>query len=121
VHFYSDREEFDEEKEPDGMLLSGWNQASSVEKDDSKSIGNGGTTSNASQTVPVEAEKDDEMSNVHSGKKRKLSEVPEAAAQDFSGVSDKTRKNKKLEVVDDDDDFVMLEGDPGIYKKKKLQ
>ncbi|XP_062176649.1 SUMO-activating enzyme subunit 2 isoform X2 [Alnus glutinosa] len=114
------REEFDEEKEPDGMLLSGWNQASSVEKDDSKSIGNGGTTSNASQTVPVEAEKDDEMSNVHSGKKRKLSEVPEAAAQDFSGVSDKTRKNKKLEVVDDDDDFVMLEGDPGIYKKKKL-
>ncbi|XP_059449396.1 SUMO-activating enzyme subunit 2 [Corylus avellana] len=112
------RDEFDEEKEPDGMLLSGWTQASSVEKDDNKSIGNGGRTSNASQTVPVEAEKNDETDNVPSGKKRKEPEVPEGAAQDC--VSDK-RKNKKLEMVDDDDDFLMLEGDPGIYKKKKLQ
>jgi hypothetical protein len=70
AHFYSDRDEFDEEKEPDGMLLSGWTQASSVEKEDNKSIGNGGTTSNASQTVPA-AEKNDEADNVLSGKKRK--------------------------------------------------
>jgi len=112
------RDEFDEEKEPDGMLLSGWTQASSVEKEDNKSIGNGGTTSNASQTVPA-AEKNDEADNVLSGKKRKVPEVPEGAAQDC--VSDKTRKNKKLEMVDDDDDCLMLEGDPGIYKKKKLQ
>ena len=118
AHFYSDRDEFDEEKEPDGMLLSGWTQASSVEKDDNKSIGNGGTTSNASQTVPV-AEENDEADNVLSGKKRKVPEVPEGAAQDC--VSDNTRKNKKLEMVDDDDDCLMLEGDPGIYKKKKLQ
>lgn len=118
MHFFSDRDEFDEEKEPDGMLLSGWTQASSVEKDDNKSIGNGGRTSNASQTVPVEAEKNDETDNVPSGKKRKEPEVPEGAAQDC--VSDK-RKSKKLEMVDDDDDFLMLEGDPGIYKKKKLQ
>ncbi|KAF5448870.1 hypothetical protein F2P56_029368 [Juglans regia] len=117
------REEFDEEKEPDGMLLSGWTQSSSVEKDDNKSIDNGGSTSNASQTVPVDSEKNDEMGSVSSGKKRKLSEVPDAAAQDFSSVadSDGSRNHKKLELVDDDDDLLMLDADPGINKKKRLQ
>ncbi|KAG2705728.1 hypothetical protein I3843_05G062300 [Carya illinoinensis] len=115
------REEFDEEKEPDGMLLSGWTQSSSVENDDNKSIGNGGSTSNAAQTVPDDSEKNDEMGSVPSGKKRKLSEVPDAAAQDFSSVTDGSRNHKKLEVVDDDDDLLMLDADPGINKKKRLQ
>ncbi|XP_041015908.1 SUMO-activating enzyme subunit 2-like isoform X2 [Juglans microcarpa x Juglans regia] len=92
------REEFDEEKEPDGMLLSGWTQASSVE-----------------------AEKNDEMRTVSSGKKRKVCEVPGAAAQDFSNTTDGTRNHNKLEVVDDEDDFLMLDQDPGINKKKRLQ
>ncbi|GMY05726.1 SUMO-activating enzyme subunit 2 [Fagus crenata] len=103
------REEFDEEKEPDGMLLSGWTQASPVEKDDNKSIGNGGSTSDASQTVPVEAENNVEIGGVASAKKRKLSETNE------------TKNHEKLEVVDDDDDCLMLDGDPGINKKKRLQ
>ncbi|KAF5448871.1 hypothetical protein F2P56_029365 [Juglans regia] len=105
------------------MLLSGWTQSSSVEKDDNKSIDNGGSTSNASQTVPVDSEKNDEMGSVSSGKKRKLSEVPDAAAQDFSSVadSDGSRNHKKLELVDDDDDLLMLDADPGINKKKRLQ
>lgn len=113
MHFYFDREEFNEEKEPDGMLLSGWMQASSVEKDDNKLIGNGGSTPNAS----VEAEKNDEMITVSSGKKRKLCEV----VHGFSNITDGTRNHKKLDVVDDDDDFLVLDRDPGINKKKRLQ
>ncbi|KAF5443913.1 hypothetical protein F2P56_036429 [Juglans regia] len=92
------REEFDEEKEPDGMLLSGWTQASSVE-----------------------AEKNDEMGTVPSGKKRKVCEVPGAAAQDFSNATEGARNHNKLEVIDDGDDFLMLDQDPGINKKKRLQ
>ncbi|KAG6651724.1 hypothetical protein CIPAW_06G132400 [Carya illinoinensis] len=111
------REEFDEEKEPDGMLLSGWTRASSVEKDDNKPIGNGGSTSNAS----VEVEKNDEIRTVPSGKKRKVREVPMAAAQDFSNAADGTRNHNELEVIVDEDDFLMLGQDPGINKKKRLQ
>lgn len=115
--FLSDREEFDEEKEPDGMLLSGWTQASSVEKDDNKSNGNGGSTSNALQVVPVEAEDNVEM-DVPSGKKRRLSEISD---QGLSSFTDETKNHGKLEVVDDDDDLVMLDGDPGLNKRKRMQ
>lgn len=120
VHFYSDREEFDEEKEPDGMLLSGWTQASPEEKDDNKSVGNGVGASDASKTAPVEVDKNNEMGS-GSGKKRKLPEVSEAAVQDCSNVNDKSINHKRLELVEDDDDFLMLDEEPGIYKKKKLQ
>lgn len=115
--FLSDREEFDEEKEPDGMLLSGWTQASSVEKDDNKSNGNGGSTSNASQVVPVDAEDNVEM-DVPSGKKRRLSEISDQGLPSFT---DETKNHGKLEVVDDDDDLVMLDGDPGLNKRKRMQ
>lgn len=107
------REEFDEEKEPEGMVLSGWTPATSVEKEDYKSNGNGGSTSAALQTLPVEAEKNDDVESIASGRKRKVPEVSE---------NDENRNNKRLEVVDDDDDLVMLDRDPGIiHKKKKLQ
>ncbi|BBH09363.1 SUMO-activating enzyme 2 [Prunus dulcis] len=72
------REEFDEEKEPDGMVLSGWTQAPSVVKDDKESIANAGSTSNE---PPVEAEKNDEI-EIPPEKKRKLSEDSEAGDQD---------------------------------------
>ncbi|KAJ6385944.1 hypothetical protein OIU77_028997 [Salix suchowensis] len=39
------REEFDEEKEPDEMVLSGWTQAPPEKKDDKTSNGNGASTS----------------------------------------------------------------------------
>lgn len=99
------------------MLLSGWTQASSVEKDDNKSNGNGGSTSNASQAVPVEAEDNVEM-DVPSGKKRRLSEI---SGQELSSVTDETKNHEKLEVVDDDDDLVMLDDDPGLNKRKRMQ
>ncbi|XP_065616283.1 SUMO-activating enzyme subunit 2 [Quercus suber] len=110
------REEFDEEKEPDGMLLSGWTQAS-VEKDDNKPNGNGGSTSNASQAAAVEAEDNVEM-DVPSGKKRRISEI---SGQDLSSVTGETKNHEKLEVVDDDDDLVMLDDDPGLNKRKRMQ
>ncbi|PON77399.1 SUMO-activating enzyme subunit SAE2/Uba [Trema orientale] len=107
------REEFDEEKEPDGMVLSGWSQASSVENDGDKSVDhNAGSTS---ESLTVETEKDSEAEIV-SGKKRKLSEVSEDVTP---SDAQEIRANKKLEVLDEDDDIVMLDGgDFGISKKK---
>ncbi|WJZ83643.1 hypothetical protein VitviT2T_003308 [Vitis vinifera] len=104
------REEFDEEKEPDGMLLSGWTQAPRVEKDDNKTVGNGGSsTSNASSAMPVEAEEDDDIEFVPTGKKRKVGEISKAT-------------NPNLSDVADDDVLVMLDGENlDINKKKKLQ
>lgn len=106
------REEFDEEKEPDGMLLSGWTQAPRVEKDDNKTVGNGGSsTSNASSAMPVEAEEDDDIEFVPTGKKRKVGEISKATNPNLSDVAD-----------DDDDVLVMLDGENlDINKKKKLQ
>ncbi|KAJ9704727.1 hypothetical protein PVL29_002991 [Vitis rotundifolia] len=105
------REEFDEEKEPDGMLLSGWTQAPRVEKDDNKTVGNGGSsTSNASSAMPVEAEEDDDIEIVPIGKKRKLGEISKATNPNLS------------DVADDDDVLVMLDGENlDVKKKKKLQ
>lgn len=101
------REEFDEEKEPDGMLLSGWTQAPRVEKDDNKTVGNGGSsTSNASSAMPVE---DDDIEFVPTGKKRKVGEISKATNPNISDVAD-------------DDVLVMLDGENlDINKKKKLQ
>ena len=33
----------------------------------------------------------------------------------------KTKNHEKLEVVDDDDDLVMLDDDPGLNKRKRMQ
>lgn len=116
------REEFDEEKEPDGMLLSGWTQAPPA-KDDKQSIGNGGDSSNALQTEPADAVKDGEMEEISesSGKKRKLSEGSKASILD---ATDGTRNHKEVEKLDDDDDddVVMFDDlDSMTNKKKRLQ
>lgn len=116
------REEFDEEKEPDGMLLSGWTQAPPA-KDDKQSIGNGGESSNALQTEPADAVKDGEMEEISepSGKKRKLSEGSKASILD---ATDGTRNHKEVEKLDDDDDddVVMFDDlDSMTNKKKRLQ
>lgn len=122
------REEFDEEKEPDGMLLSGWTQAPPAKDDkqsmnDKQSIGNGGDSSNALQTEPADAVKDGEMEEISepSGKKRKLSEGSKASILD---ATDGTRNHKEVEKLDDDDDddVVMFDDlDSMTNKKKRLQ
>ena len=114
------REEFDEEKEPDGMLLLGWTLSPGVEKDDNKAVGNGGSsTSNASPAMLEEAD----IEIVPAGKKRKLGEISKAASNpELSDVADGAKNDQKREVLDDDDGVVvMLDGENlDINKKKKL-
>ncbi|XP_044508066.1 SUMO-activating enzyme subunit 2-like isoform X2 [Mangifera indica] len=96
------RDEFDEEKEPDGMVLSGWKQAPPVARND-------GSTSNAPEAEVVEAEVD-EISEP-SGKKRKLSEV---------NVPNGAHGMKELDGdKDHDDDLVMLDDLASVTEKKK--
>ncbi|PRQ23859.1 putative NAD(P)-binding domain, ubiquitin/SUMO-activating enzyme ubiquitin-like protein [Rosa chinensis] len=108
------REEFDEEKEPDGMVLSGWTQATSVVKEDKKSNANVGSTSSASE---LETDKNNEIETAP-GKKRKLSDVSEA---DTSSVAGDTKSHGKFEVLDDDDDDVVMLNDWGSAANKKLR
>lgn len=118
------REEFDEEKEPDGMILSGWTQAI-VQKNGETSKDNGASTSNVSQTVSVEAEEDDEVQIIAAvgglaGKKRKLPDNSNSSSSDLSCVSDETRISRKAKNCDDSEADIMLDGN-GERKKKKVQ
>ncbi|KAK1369555.1 SUMO-activating enzyme subunit [Heracleum sosnowskyi] len=116
------REEFDEEKEPDGMILSGWSQALTTENHKTSPAGNG--TSTSSQAVPVEAVVDDELEMLTGGtetlplgKKRKISDNLNA-----SSISEEMSK-RKAEERELDSHVVVLEEsmDQGNGKKKRLQ
>ncbi|XP_011047900.1 PREDICTED: SUMO-activating enzyme subunit 2 isoform X1 [Populus euphratica] len=124
------REEFDEEKEPDGMVLSGWTQALPEKKDDKTSIGNGASTSKSLPTEPMDAQKDIEVKEISDGtaspgKKRKLPEFSEGCTLDQSNEADETRNDKKIQKLDDDDDdddLVMLDHwGKDTSKKQRLQ
>ncbi|RYQ94882.1 hypothetical protein Ahy_B08g089835 isoform C [Arachis hypogaea] len=105
------REEFDEEKEPDSMVLSGWTQhVSAPENKDKPAANNGASTSGAS----VPAVESDEISIVSPTKKRKLTNVPNAPGNEARNHQD------ELQVIDDEDDLVMLEGNMEGFKKRKL-
>ncbi|XP_019449403.1 PREDICTED: SUMO-activating enzyme subunit 2-like isoform X2 [Lupinus angustifolius] len=108
------REEFDEEKEPDGMVLLGWTQPVPAAENKNKSVGNGASTSDATMAA-AESEKDDEMGIVSPLKKRKLpddSDISKAAAD--------TKNHKQLQVIDDEDDLLVLEGNLDGFKKRRL-
>lgn len=119
----SQREEFDEEKEPDGMVLSGLTQHLAKEKDNNTSTENGASTSNASEAVSLEPKEDSEIeilpAGIESGpngKKRKLPDMSDATIPDSS-------KNELQDIDDDDgDDLVVLDvGSSDGSKKKRLQ
>ncbi|KAJ7001297.1 hypothetical protein NC653_011661 [Populus alba x Populus x berolinensis] len=115
------REEFDEEKEPDGMVLSGWTQAPPEKKDGKTSIGNGASTSKSLPTKPGITEIDievKEISDVSPGTKRKLSEFSDGSTLDQSSDVDVTRNNKKTQKHDEDDDLVMLDHWDSNMRKK---
>ena len=97
------------------MVLSGWSQAPTAENNDTnKSLDN--AAEGTSEPSTVETGNDNEKEIV-SAKKRKLSEVSEDGPK---GDSQETRASKKLEVVDEDDDLVMLDaGDFGTFKKRQ--
>ncbi|XP_010251621.1 PREDICTED: SUMO-activating enzyme subunit 2 [Nelumbo nucifera] len=117
------REEFDEEKEPDGMLLSGWVQSPQMKKVNHKQVDNEDSTSIVSQPVHVETEDVNETEIVVStGTKRKSSEISSTSSI-ASAASVGTRSNQKPEEIndDDDDDLVILDGHSDTLKKKRLQ
>lgn len=106
------RDEFDEEKEPDEMILSGWTEARAADKNNDIPTDNGASSSNVSQTVPLETEEIDEIGLVPVGKsngnKRKASDA---------GIS---RKVEELGDDDDDDDIILMP-DGNNSKKRKVQ
>ncbi|KAK4378320.1 hypothetical protein RND71_000182 [Anisodus tanguticus] len=120
------REEFDEEKEPDGMVLSGWTPALATLKN--KTSDNGPSSSNASQTVPLEPEDDDEIEIINkdpailaAGKKRKSSDISVAANPEISSVTDEIQTKSKVEEDESRRDIFMVDGNLDTNKKKMVQ
>ena len=112
------------------MVLSGWTQAPEKGKETNTSTDNGSITITASQVVSLETEEDDEIEIVSSetetipnGKKRKLSDVCDAATRDISSATNEYYSKKKLVELDEDgDDMVMLdESNFDSSKKKRSQ
>ncbi|CAN6839861.1 unnamed protein product [Brassica oleracea] len=93
------REEFDEEKEPEGMVLSGWTQSPATN-------GESASTSNNESAVEVtESSSGPEIAS----KKRKLSETqPENHKRETENVES-----------EDDDDLMEIENPMTVSKKKK--
>lgn len=105
------REEFDEEKEPDGMVLSGWTQALAAEKNQKTPVDNGASTSGVAETTTLEVEDDDELEIIptQTGKKRKLSDNSGAASPDVSSATTESKIRRKAEEADDNN-IIMLDG-----------
>ncbi|CAN6199621.1 unnamed protein product [Urochloa humidicola] len=112
------RDEFDQEKEPDGMVLAGW--SGPVDKQ---------VTSNGDKrSVPASSSADDvdstaEDASVKPGMKRKLNEILESK-ENFDALENPGEAgSSSAQVVedDDDDDIIMLDEDPKKGKKKRLQ
>ncbi|CAN1255857.1 SUMO-activating enzyme subunit 2 [Linum perenne] len=127
------REEFDEENEPDGMVLHGWTQApptKPMDDDDKKTpIGNGDSTS---QTKPTEAQADvdaevnlDTEETEVAGKKRKAPDSEEVTVSEPATLVDEAANHAKVHKIDDEndnDDLVMLDHwDVDTSKKQKLR
>lgn len=106
------------------MILSGWTRAL-LENKTETSKENGASASNASQTVSVDAEEDDELQILPavggtSGKKRKLPDSAKSASSDISCVNDEMRLARKAKESDNSEGIVMLD-ENGERKKKRMQ
>jgi ubiquitin-like 1-activating enzyme E1 B len=88
------RDVFDEEKEPDGMVLSGWSGPTT--KPEKSSTSSNGESSSAAVG------------------KRKLEELSDGNGK-HKGIA------QQIEVNDDDDDVSVLDGFPDVNKKKRVQ
>ncbi|KAL8543029.1 hypothetical protein ACS0TY_003779 [Phlomoides rotata] len=109
------REEFDEEKEPDRMVLSGWTEAMAAEKNGNPPVDNGASTSSVSH-APATEDDDDDVQIIPSitGKKRKLDN-----SEEVMSVAPKI-KRKAAEEVDGNNDIVMLDDDNSGNSKDKV-
>uniref|UniRef100_A0A1D1YE67 SUMO-activating enzyme subunit 2 n=1 Tax=Anthurium amnicola TaxID=1678845 RepID=A0A1D1YE67_9ARAE len=110
------REDFDEEKEPDQMVLSGWTPV--LTENHVQTATNGGNSAaETSDGLPNDIEIAPAKLGVLVGNKRKLSEIlVDSPAATNSGLSSKEMPS---EVLEDDDDVVMLDGVCEVGKKKK--
>ncbi|PKA62283.1 SUMO-activating enzyme subunit 2 [Apostasia shenzhenica] len=120
------REEFDEEKEPDEMVLTGWNAPNK----ESRFTSNGESSTHSAQVserteTTVDTDTGRERS-VITGTKRKLSEIE--AASDNSEIQSLKPNSANHETPqqvidndDDEDDIVMLDAFPEAGKKKKVE
>ncbi|KAD3066496.1 hypothetical protein E3N88_34376 [Mikania micrantha] len=115
------REEFDEENEPDGMVLHGWTPAPAAENSKDATDNNGASTSSTSKSAPDVIEDDDDLSILETGietipaggQKRKLSDVSNPEPP----VDEKRAKKIPMHPENDDDVIVMLEdGNDDISK-----
>ncbi|KAG6410815.1 hypothetical protein SASPL_128884 [Salvia splendens] len=115
------REEFDEEKEPDGMVLSGWTQAQAAEKNSNVSADNGASTSGASQAASTMPEDDDDLQIIIpppvSGRKRKLSSVTATSGVASAAAKEPKIKRKAEEIDGDNENDIVMLDDGNISKK----
>lgn len=120
------REEFDDEKEPDEMVLSGWNRAPATETINKEVDDNGTSTCIASQTATWETNEDDDSVRLPTsielplGNERKLSDSTLAAGLDLSNVLNETKVKRKAEELNNDDgDVILLDDGNTNYCKKQ--
>jgi len=112
------RDEFDEEKEPDGMVLAGW--SGPVDKQIT-SNGENRSVPSSSNTEDVDGTAED--ISVKPGMKRKLNEILEAKENldALENPSDVDSSGTQVVEDDDNDDLVMFDEDPRQDKKMRLQ
>ncbi|OAY84011.1 SUMO-activating enzyme subunit 2 [Ananas comosus] len=121
------REEFDEEKEPDGMVLSGWTTPS--EKGKEVAVSNGETKAVASVSSS-EADGDEvETTPAVPSKKRKMPKPERSETTTENDDKPQTRPSRNLsdkkslqEIKDndDDDDIIVLDDNPETSKRKRI-
>ncbi|KAJ6794199.1 SUMO-activating enzyme subunit 2 [Iris pallida] len=113
------REMFDEEKEPDGMVLTGWTAPT---ERDSHVTTNGESTANAASVMEEsEVEIAPEIPGFTSGNKRKLSEIAEADAQETHPAPKNSTTNHEAPEDVDDEDIVLLDKNPETGNQKKVK
>ena len=111
------RDEFDNEKEPDGMVLAGWSGPAD------KQI----TSNGDKRSIPSSSSADDfdgtaDDASGRPGMKRKLDEILESN-ENFDTAQNPTEAgSSSAQVVeDDDDDCLMLDEAPKLGKRKRWQ
>ncbi|XP_073119402.1 SUMO-activating enzyme subunit 2-like [Henckelia pumila] len=116
------REEFDEEKEPDGMILSGWTEPPSEENNDNTAVDNGASTSAVPAATSLGTEEDElHIIPTQIGNKRKLSDISGSSLSDQSSVTIETKFKRKVEEIDDTDDLILLDERVSDSSKKKRE
>ncbi|KAL2936292.1 SUMO-activating enzyme subunit 2 [Bienertia sinuspersici] len=112
------REDFDEEKEPDGMVLIGWSQAP-TDAEKIASAENGESTSGTVLAKPLEIAEVEEDEGKLASKKRKSSEVSNSSNSHPSIENGLNSKNKEVLFEDGGDDLIVLDHLSSETAKKK--